>query len=78
MRKYYLLLAFVAVISVVAGWASAQSVEVVPVPPTVLSGPDIGFRVEGHRAGTPVGRIVVRVNGAWVEVDASGGPTFRR
>jgi len=35
--------------------------------PTIISGADLGFRVEGHTGGVPVGRLVVRVNGRWVE-----------
>jgi hypothetical protein len=39
-----------------------------PLPtPTVLSGGDIGFRVEALRGGSPIGRLVVRWNGQWVE-----------
>jgi hypothetical protein len=46
---------------------------VVPVPtPTVMSGNDIGFRVEGLRGRTtPVGRLVIRINGQWVEPELS-------
>ena len=46
---------------------------VVPVPtPTVISGNDIGFRVEGLRGrATPVGRLVIRVNGQWVAPELS-------
>jgi hypothetical protein len=36
---------------------------------TVLSGPDLGFRVEGQTPDAkPYGKFVVRVNGQWVEV----------
>jgi hypothetical protein len=41
--------------------------------PTVLSGPDLGFRVEGHKGRTPVGRFVVRVDGQWVEIEEAAG-----
>ena len=35
--------------------------------PTVLSGQDLGFRVDGiGRDGVPVGALVVRVGGKWV------------
>lgn len=45
--------------------------------PRVLSGPDIGFRVERvARDGTPVGSLVVRVDGNWVE--AQFQPVVRR
>ena len=35
--------------------------------PTVLSGSDVGFRVEQTEDGLLVGRLVVRVNGRWVD-----------
>ena len=44
------------------------------VPPTVLAGPDVGFRVEGidSHTNTPVGQIVVKVDGQWVEAHIGG------
>jgi hypothetical protein len=53
---------------------------VVPVPtPTVISGNDIGFRVEGLRGRTtPVGRLVIRVDGQWVEPEISESAQTRR
>jgi hypothetical protein len=57
-------------------WAHAQQVpnnprtapNVVP-PPQIISGADLGFRVDSWGAdGTPVGRFVVRHGGEWVEV----------
>ena len=42
--------------------AAGQSTE-----PRVLSGSDLGFRVEGiAKDGAPIGAIVVRVDGKWV------------
>ena len=35
---------------------------------TILSGSDIGFRVERTQDGVPIGTLVVRVDGRWVEV----------
>lgn len=35
--------------------------------PTVVSGNDVGFRIERTQDGIPVGRIVIRVDGRWVE-----------
>lgn len=35
--------------------------------PTVLSGSDVGFRVERTEDGLLAGRLVVRVDGRWVE-----------
>lgn len=39
----------------------------------VLSGADIGFRLEGRKGDAVVGRLVVRVNGEWREVAANYG-----
>jgi hypothetical protein len=74
MRKV-LLLWFVSLI-VVAGstyvWAQQQNR--LPAP-RVLSGGDIGFRVEGTDInGKPTGTLVVRWNGAWVEPGMSVRP----
>ncbi len=40
--------------------------------PEVIFGPQLGFRVDGHRGDTPVGAVVVRVDGKWVEVEFGG------
>jgi len=40
----------------------------------VISGGDLGFRVEGQaRDGTPTGKLVVRINGQWVEAGFAVG-----
>ena len=36
--------------------------------PRIISGADIGIRVEGERNGVLVGPLVVRVDGKWIEV----------
>ena len=40
-------------------------------PPAVISGSDIGFRLERRRGNTAVGRFVVRINGQWLDVEES-------
>jgi hypothetical protein len=42
--------------------------------PILVSGADVGFRVEGRRGNTPVGRFVIRstANGQWIEPDLAG------
>ena len=35
--------------------------------PAVVSGNDVGFRIVRTENGMPVGRIVVRVDGRWVD-----------
>ena len=45
--------------------------------PIVISGNDVGFRVERTQDGIPIGKIVVRVNGVWVDT-ATPTPTTGR
>ena len=85
MRKWIAIL-FVWVMPVVATglWVHAQSnPRVLPPPrlpqtpdneiPIIISGNDLGFRVEGwNRDGTPIGRIVVHQEGKWLDVTLSG------
>ena len=40
-------------------------------PAAVISGSDIGFRMENRRGNTAVGRFVVRINGQWLDVEES-------
>ncbi len=48
--------------------ARGQVTQVEPLDaPLVLSGADVGFRVEGHLRGTPAGTLVIRYMGEWVE-----------
>ena len=54
--------------------ANGQSYGINPLTePKILSGPDLGFRVEGEQNGAPVGRLVVRINGRWVEASSNPG-----
>ena len=48
-----------------------------PVMPTVMSGADVGFRVEAidPKDGAAIGRIVLYVNGKWVEARIGGFAT---
>jgi hypothetical protein len=46
-------------------WAQAPSAK--PVPPTIISGPDLGYRMEGRDSGRAVGTLMVKINGEWVE-----------
>jgi len=41
--------------------------------PTIISGSDLGFRVDKNNGSTPVGTLVVRINGQWVEADFTVG-----
>jgi len=44
----------------------------------ILSGNDIGFRVERTRDGVPIGTLVVRIDGRWVEAGTSVRVTLAR
>lgn len=61
---------------VAAVWASAQVTQPPSetglktmdlVAPTLISGSDVGFRIESNTDNVPVGRLVVRINGRWVD-----------
>ena len=64
---------------VVASAVKAQVFEVPrPLPePKVVSGPDLGFRIEADQSGTPVGKLVVRVDGKWIEARLAPLPGIR-
>ena len=64
--------------AVIVGRAQARPVE--PVPPFVVSGADLGFRVEGRMGNTPVGRVVIRkdANSPWIPVESTGPAAPRR
>jgi hypothetical protein len=42
--------------------------------PVIVSGNDVGFRIERTRDGVPLGKVVVRINGKWVDT-ATSEPT---
>ena len=62
--------AFFVVLIGLAAWSRAQpAVAPRPVPPVVLAGPDVGFRMTAQKGDTPVGQLVVRINGEWKVVE---------
>ena len=75
MRFRYLVV-LLSILSVTVGWAAAQSIEVDKVAPTIIAGENLGFLVEGRRGATPVGRIVVKVDGRWVLAELGSGATL--
>jgi hypothetical protein len=59
---------WIASLFVVATIARAQVYRLNPLPePKVVSGPDIGIRIEAEQNGVPVGPLVIKINGEWVE-----------
>jgi hypothetical protein len=73
--RLVLALAWVASLVVVATLASGQAYSFDPLPaPMMLSGSDVGYRVEGWRGGVPAGRLMVRINGTWLEAEPAPMP----
>jgi hypothetical protein len=70
MERIGFLLALVGSLVAVGAWTSAQTTQQAPV---VISGNDLGFQIESQRGGTPIGKLVVRVDGKWVEAQFSTG-----
>jgi hypothetical protein len=74
-------MSFRSIAALVVLWALSVGVAIAmaqapqTVSPIVISGNDIGFRIEGQRGKTPVGKIVVRIEGQWVEAALSQLPT---
>jgi hypothetical protein len=68
----------------VAGWTYAQQKPAPsPMPelnrmdlvaPLVISGPDLGFRIDTKKDNVAVGKLVIRINGVWTDaqIDSSG------
>jgi hypothetical protein len=68
LRTWFVLVAWLFSLAAVAALAQQSPRPLDPLEqPTIISGPDLGFRVEGHSGKVPVGRLVIRVNGRWVE-----------
>ncbi len=67
----------VAAILLVAlgAWAQAPFSQQPVNPPIVLSGDDVGFQITARAGNTPVGSVVVRIDGQWVPVQAPSGPS---
>jgi len=65
---------FATAVLAVSGFAYSQvAVKPQQVEPVVLSGGDIGFRMAARKGSTPVGQLVVRIDGEWREVEFSYG-----
>jgi hypothetical protein len=61
----------------VGAWARAEGQQqqppVITLGPEVVSGENLGFRVHRVQGDTRIGRLVVRVDGKWVEVQFALG-----
>jgi hypothetical protein len=73
--RLLLVVLWIASVTMVGAYASAQSRQTRPDVAPVISGSDIGFRPEGWQGKARTGTFVVRINGEWVE--AIPGATVR-
>ena len=46
--------------------------------PHIVSGADVGFRIEAEQGGVAVGRVMVRIDGKWIEARVGNVPGTRR
>jgi hypothetical protein len=72
---------WIASLLVVASISQAQVYRINPLPePKVLFGPDFGMRIEGEQNGVPIGPLVVKIDGKWVEarIGSVNGPKLLR
>ena len=77
--RIYLVIAIMWVASLAAVGVAVQGAAQVPsfrpLPePKIMSGADVGFRVEGMYGEVPSGVIVLRVKDQWVEARIGGSP----
>ena len=71
-RKCIVALGLILAVGVGAAGGYALGLQVTqPGTRTLFSGVDFGFRMEGRKGNTPVGRLVVRIDGQWVAVDVA-------
>ena len=66
-RRSWLAVVLASLLSGISGAVLAQPKSEIQNEPVVVSGADIGFRIERYERGKPIGTLVVRLNGRWVE-----------
>jgi hypothetical protein len=70
LRHLLFVLGFAGALMAGAAWGHAQAIATQSTGHVVVSGSDVGFRIVGRRGNTPIGRLVIRQDGEWVEVDS--------
>jgi hypothetical protein len=63
-----------ALVGALAGAAWAQIYKrPQPQTPTIVSGADLGFRIEARKGTAAVGTLMVKIDGEWVEAESTVG-----
>jgi hypothetical protein len=66
--RIILMVLWVASLFTVGALAREQAFQMNPLAePVIVSGDEIGFRVEGTLGGAPAGTLVIRRDGQWIE-----------
>jgi hypothetical protein len=63
-------LSIIWAVSLLAVWSMTSSAQVRPLvteAPMIISGNDVGFRMERTQNGIAIGVLVVRIDGRWVD-----------
>ena len=72
MKRYVVLwLLSLVLVGTASAWISAQKPTIVRPEPFLLSGPDIGVQVESTDGKIAFGKIVVQIDGKWLELGPS-------
>ena len=62
----------------IAVWSFAQvQVQRTTDAPVILSGSDVGFQPDGWEGSVRTGKLVVRINGQWVDAKLTGVAPIR-
>ncbi len=72
-KRVALMLAWALSLIMVAVIAHAQTAAQRGATPTIISGSDLGFRVERQRGDRVYGTFLVRINGEWVVAEPATG-----
>lgn len=73
-KRSYVAVLVLSLFAVVSAVVVGQSRTPSAGEPGVISGSDLGFRIDGYEGTRPVGTLVVRVSGRWVEPKAAMQP----
>ena len=72
-QRFQPVLSLLLALALTAAVMAQASKPALPRDQSVLTSGDIGFRVESYDGGTPVGTLVVRINGRWLEPKSAAG-----
>ena len=72
-KRIALMFAWALSLIIVGAFAHAQTPAQRGATPTIISGSDLGFRVERQRGDHVYGTFLVRINGEWVVAEPATG-----